>query len=254
MTIKTSYAGSEFLLERGREKAHSSAKIAATILTGTALAAVGIVRRGWTGAALALGGSYLIYRGVADNAVPHSDKVRVGFTINKSPDEVYAFVRNYANWPSFLQGFTMEPQGDSSLKITVGQSAGFSIDSHIAVTDEAPGKHIAWSSLPGPVQHRGVIRFNDAPGKRGTEIQVAFEYQIPAGMVARGLASMVGWDPEQLTKESLRHLKQLLEAGELPTITGQPVGERGVKGAALRVLYREGSADDAMEQTRLAGD
>lgn len=55
-------------------------------------------------------------------------------------------------------------------------------------------------------------------------------------------------------RESLRHVKQLLEAGEIPTTIGQPVGRRGLKGAAMRVIYRERPSEDAVEQTRLAGD
>ncbi|MEP6645077.1 MAG: SRPBCC family protein [Acidobacteriaceae bacterium] len=254
MTIKTSFAGSEFMGPDATRRPGSTEKIAATILAGTVLAAFGIVRRGWTGAALTIGGGYLVYRGVMDNSAPHHDKVRVGFTINKPKDEVYSFVRDSNNWPRFLQGVNMESEDGRSLQVTVGKQAGFSIESHVMVTDEEAGKYIAWSSTPGPVEHRGVIHFKDAPGNRGTEIAIAFEYKIPAGMVARGLASMVGWDPEQLVRESLRHLKQLLEAGELPTTTGQSAGDRGMKGAALRVLYREGTADDAMERTRLAGD
>ena len=57
-----------------------------------------------------------------------------------------------------------------------------------------------------------------------------------------------------MVRESLRHLKQLIEAGEIPTTAGQPVGNRGMRGAAQRVLYREGPTEDATEQVRLAGD
>jgi uncharacterized membrane protein len=100
------------------------------------------------------------------------------------------------------------------------------------------------------LQHRGVIHFRPAPSDRGTEISFAAEYRAPAGPVGRGLASLVGWDAEQLVRESLRHIKQLLEAGEIPTTLGQPSGARGVKGKALRVVYCE----RADEEMRLAGD
>lgn len=255
MTIDTNIVAHDFFENDAASKRGASVlSTTATILAGTALTAVGIVRRGWTGTAMVVGGAYLTYRGLVDSAAPFHDEVRVGFTVNKRPEEVYGFVRDSNNWGRFLQGLTMEADGEKSFKITAGKPAGFEIESHVAITDEEAGKHIAWSSLSGPVEHRGVMHFKAAPGNRGTEIAVAFEYLVPAGPIARAIASFVGWNPEHLVRESLRHLKELLEAGELPTTSGQPVGPRGLKGAALRVLYREGATEDAKSQTRLAGD
>jgi uncharacterized membrane protein len=104
------------------------------------------------------------------------------------------------------------------------------------------------------LEHRGVIHFKQAPGNRGTEVSVALEYKAPAGPIARGLASLVGWGPEQVVRESLRHLKQLMEAGEIPTTKGQPSGARGIRGTAKRIMFREGPSEQAVEQTRMAGD
>ncbi|GAC1431953.1 MAG: hypothetical protein NVS1B11_02480 [Terriglobales bacterium] len=255
MTIRTNIVAHDFFESDAASKRGASAlRTRATILAGTALTAVGIVRRGWTGTAMVIGGAYLTYRGVKDGAAPFHDEVRIGFTINKRPEEVYAFVRDSNNWALFLHGLTMEADGEQSFRITVGKPAGFEIESHVAITDEEAGRHIAWSSLSGPIQHRGVMHFKAAPRHRGTELTVAFEYAGPAGPIARAIASFVGWNPEHLVRQSLRHLKELLEAGELPTTSGQPVGPRGLKGAALRVLYREGATEDAKQQTRLAGD
>jgi uncharacterized membrane protein len=252
MTIITSsknYAHPEL----SRSSDSSKLITAASVLGGTALAAYGITRRSWGGAALAVAGAGLALYGVNDARKPYSGKVRVGYTIGKSPEEVYAYVRNSEHWPKFLQGLAMESSGNDSLKLTFGEAAGFKVVSEAEITDEESGKFIAWSSAAGPVQHRGVVHFNPAPGKRGTEISVAFEFKAPAGPVARAVAMFVGWDPEQLVRESLRHLKELLEAGEIPTASGQPVGSRGFRGAALRVLYRETPAEDATK-TRMAGD
>jgi len=55
-------------------------------------------------------------------------------------------------------------------------------------------------------------------------------------------------------RESLRHLKQLIEAGEIPTTAGQPSGARGIRGAAKRIVFREGPTEQSIEQTRVAGD
>jgi uncharacterized membrane protein len=202
---------------------------------------------------LAAGGACLTAYGVSDATKPYSGAIRISYTIGKTPAEVYKFVRDPQNWSRFLQGLSMESMGENSLKLTFGEAAGFRVISEARVTDEETGNFIAWSSDAGPLQHQGVVRFKPAPGERGTEISVAFEFKAPAGPVARAVAKFVGWDPEQLVRESLRHLKQLLEAGEIPTTTNQSVGARGLYGAALRVLYRETPSEDS-KQTRMAGD
>ncbi len=239
----------------GFSRRSDSAKVtaAASILGGTALTAYGITRRSWGGAALAIGGACIACYGISDAIRPYTGAVRVSYTIGAAPEDVYAFVRDSRKWSHFLHGLAMESTGGDSLKLTFGEAAGFKVISDAKITDEEPGKFIAWSSGGGALQHRGVINFRRAPGERGTEISVAFEFKAAAGPVARAVAQFVGWDPEQLVRESLRHLKELLEAGEIPTTHGQPVGARGLKGAALRVLYRETAAEDST-QTRMAGD
>lgn len=226
-----------------------------TIVTGAALAGVGLWRRNWLGAALTGGGGYLIYSGIQGFRRPYQGRVRVGFTIAREPREVYDFVASAENWNKFLHVLRLEPRGDGRLRLSIGKPAGIDFESRVEITDQKAGEYIAWASAEQyMIEHRGVIRFDKAPGTRGTELKVALEFKAPTGPVARALASLVGWDPNQLVRESLRHVKQLLEAGEIPTTAGQPVGERGLKGAAMRVMLRERPSEDAIEQTRLAGD
>ena len=73
-------------------------KTVLTLAGGAALAIYGALRRDWFGAALAGSGGYLVYRGVTGLRRPYQGRVREAFTINKSPREVYDFVRNPDNW------------------------------------------------------------------------------------------------------------------------------------------------------------
>jgi hypothetical protein len=82
---------------------------------------------------------------------------------------------------------------------------------------------------------------------------VALEYKAPTGPISRAAALFAGLDPEQLVREGLRQIKQLMEAGEIPTTVGQSVGGRGLKGTAKRVLFRERPVAE-FEPERLAGD
>ena len=48
---------------------------------------------------------------------------------------------------------------------------------------------------------------------------------MAASLMGR-LASALGQSPEQLIAEDLRHLQQILEAGEIITTEGQPAGRQ----------------------------
>ena len=45
------------------------------------------------------------------------------------------------------------------------------------------------------------------------------QYAAPGGRAARWLAFALGRDPAHMIREDLRHVKQLLEAGEIPRAT-----------------------------------
>jgi uncharacterized membrane protein len=225
----------------------------ASILGGTALAGYGIMKRSWSGAAMAVGGACLAYKGLNDITHPYSAQVKVTQTIGATPTEIHAFLQDSRNWKKVLKGIDMESNGAGSVKLTIGSLSNSPVISEAHVTDQQPGKFMAWTSGDGPMQHHGVLHFRSAPGDRGTELSTAFEFNAPAGPVARAILMFLGKDPEQLARESLRRLKQLIEAGEIPTIDNQPSGARGLKGSALRVMYRESSVDKS-DETRMAGD
>jgi len=47
-----------------------------------------------------------------------------------------------------------------------------------------------------------------------------------SGALGKTVAKLLGDDPDMTVREDLRRFKRLLEAGELPTIEGQPHGPR----------------------------
>ena len=180
-----------------------------TLAAGASLAIYGALRRDWFGAALAGSGGYLVYRGVTDSRRPYQGRVHAAFTINKSPREVYDFVRNPDNWGRFLREPKFEQDGQNNVTLRFGNPEdGAEFTSPIELTDEDPGEFIAWASEGEMLEHRGVLRFKKAPGDRGTEISIALEYKSPTGPISRALAALAGFDPEQLVREGLRQIKQ----------------------------------------------
>ncbi|HKW19095.1 MAG TPA: SRPBCC family protein [Terriglobales bacterium] len=253
MTITTNLSPKLGKEEFSRRPATSKTETALTLAAGAAISLYGALRRDWFGAAFAGGGGYLLYCGIADLKRPYQGRVRVGFTIAKPPQEVYDFVRNTENWASGLRGIRFELAGDGGLTMRLGDGNGLALTSQIEVTDEKPGEYIAWASDAKMIEHRGVVHFKKAPGDRGTELSVALEYKAPTGPLSRVAAKFAGLDPEQLVREGIRQIKQLMEAGEIPTTAGQPVGARGLRGAAKRIMFREHPTVD-MQPQRLAGD
>jgi hypothetical protein len=76
------------------------------------------------------------------------------------------------------------------------------------------------------------------------------------GKLGASVANLFGEEPEQQLDEDLRRLKQLMEAGEIPTIEGQPSGvvrqrrdemtyrgQRTVESAPKRDLVEEASIE-----------
>jgi len=99
-------------------------------------------------------------------------------------------------------------------------------------TDSTPGSRIAWHSIAGDVEQTGEVNFvaiqkGEFSGTRVTLIQTV---KVPGGLVGNAAAAVAKRSPEQTVIENLRHFKELVESGEIPSVKGQPHGPRGVTG------------------------
>ena len=148
-------------------------------------------------------------------------------TINKPKDEVYEFWRDFENLGRFMQHLELvEDLGSGRSHWVAKAPAGTTVEWDAKLTEDIPGERLAWQSLAGSdIYNSGSVQFRDAPGDRGTEITVRIEYEIPGGAAAATVAKLFGEEPSQQVQDDLRRLKQLMEAGEVPTTDGQPRGE-----------------------------
>jgi uncharacterized membrane protein len=153
-------------------------------------------------------------------------KYEASITIQRSPDELYNFWRDFHNLPKFIWhldrvGAIDEKRAHWAWK-TVG---GIEIEWDSEIIAEIPGKMISWQTLPGAdVPNAGSIWFMPAPAGRGTEIRLLMAYDPPAGKLGDYLSRLFGENPKQTMREDLRRLRALMEAGEIPTIQGQTAG------------------------------
>jgi uncharacterized membrane protein len=189
----------------------------ASVIAGTALSFFGLRQalakhQAAAGAGLTLAGAALIRRGVTGycdlyracgvNTAGEGIRVDRSITIHASREAVYGFWRNLENLPRFMKHVQC-----------------------VEVINEVPNELIAWRSLPGaPVKHTGSVRLEHATAGRGTTVTVELQYDQPAGPVGAWIAKLWGKRPEREIELELRRLKNMVEAGEIPTNQGQPAG------------------------------
>lgn len=138
-------------------------------------------------------------------------------TIVRPRDEVFSFWRELSNLPRFMRHLEeVRPTGDGRTLWRAKAPAGGTIEWEAETTEVRDSELIAWRSLPGsPVHHAGRVTFRDGPGDRGTEVHVELAYSPPGGPLGAAVARLFREEPNQQIAEDLRHLKQVLETGEV---------------------------------------
>ena len=138
-------------------------------------------------------------------------------TINRTPEDIYAFWRNLANLPQFMAHLESVEESGQTSKWRAKGPAGVPITWDAEIVLDHPGERLAWRSIEGTttVPSRGVVRFNQAPAERGTEVQVELKYEPPGGALGAAFAKLFGKEPGQQIAGDLRRLKQVLETGEV---------------------------------------
>ena len=221
-------------------------RIASTV-AGGALAVLGIARGGWSGWLLALTGGGLVYRGTTGHCnlyqalgvdTAHSEqgkssvrhkrgiKIEKSVTINKSPEELFRFWKEFSNLPRFMKHLESVRKTDENHSHWIAKApAGMTVEWDAEIINEQQNQLIAWRSLEGAsVPNAGSVRFESAPGNRGCIVRVSLSYEPLAGVLGSKIAKLFGEEPGQQVEEDLRRFKQLMEAGEIPSTDIQPSG------------------------------
>ncbi len=210
-----------------------------SVIGGAALLAYGLKRRSLGGAALALLGGGLAYRGLSgycqlyralgintaeDGGEGSAIVVEKAVSIDKSPEELYRVWHHFENLPRFMAHLkSVENTGQRRSHWVARGPLGTTAEWDAEITDDRPNELIAWRSVEGSaIPNHGRVRFQRAPRGRGTEVRVTLAYAPPLGKLGATVAKLFGEEPKQQLEDDLRRLKSLLEAGEIPTIEGQP--------------------------------
>ena len=143
--------------------------------------------------------------------------VQHAVTIAKPTEEVYRFWRSFENLPRFMAHLeSVQVLDERRSRWKAKGPAGTRFEWEAELIEDVENERIAWQSLEGSdLRTSGAVRFQHAPGARGTEVRVDLHYSPPGGAVGRGIAWLFGEEPEQQLRDDLRRVKQLLETGEV---------------------------------------
>jgi len=245
---------------------------------GAGLLALGLRSRGVKGLIAGLIGGAMVQRGATGHCalyerlgVTPDDASRdshpfsrwlhasAAVTIDKPLNEVFEFWRDPQNFDDVLTIVrSVEPAGERRWLWLCEVPGGREVRFETEVFNQLDEERIAWQTTEAsPVQHRGVVTFAAAPGGRGTEVRVRFEY-LPGGglvaMVLRKAASVFGADPLRC---AMRLVKEYLETGEVATgIPSLGQAEPKVRERALRLSRTHGPdhIDEAAKESFPASD
>lgn len=202
--------------------------------TGTVLLAVGATRRSAFGACLVLSSAPLFLRGMLGRwpaGLPGTRddtraalggsrgiSVRESVRVERPVADVYRFWRHLANLPTFMSHLERVTEtADGRSHWVASGVAGMSVEWDAEIINETDGRLLAWRSLPGSdVAVAGSVNFAGVRGGRSTQVTVLLQYAPPLGKAGAVVASLFGRNPSQTIREDLRHLKHVLEAGEVP--------------------------------------
>ncbi len=158
----------------------------------------------------------------------HEALVEQTLIVNKSPGECYTFWRHLENLPKFIPAIqSIKIQDDRRSHWVMKAPVGANVEWDSEITADHPGERIAWHSAEGAaLKHAGNVRFEPAPGRRGTLVRVLMHVEPAMGRASVDIAKLVGKDPNFEVRENLRRFKSLIETGEVPTTCGQSSGQR----------------------------
>lgn len=140
-------------------------------------------------------------------------------TINRPRAELFAFWRDFANLPHFMDNVErIDVTNSMTSHWVVRAPAGKFVEWDAKITDENDGHFIAWSSADNAdVPNSGRVDFRDATGGRGTAVTATIVYDPPGGVVGKIIAKMFQREPAIQARRDLRRFKQLMETGEIAT-------------------------------------
>jgi uncharacterized membrane protein len=230
---------------------------------GAILLGWGLSRRSWPGVLTAGAGGGAIYYGVRREVGRHAASVPDGersirvekvITVNKPIDVVYDAWRDVTSLPRILSHLRSVTEiGAGRTHWVANAPLGQTVEWDAETMVDQENRVISWRSVGDSIAPNvGAVRFQEAPGERGTEVRVRLEYTPPLGSLGATVAKLFGEEPGMQVEDDLRRFKTLLETGEVPTTERQPHGgsSSGRMDSAMHGVRRVADAAASVTGTR----
>ncbi len=217
---------------------------------GGALLAYGIARFDWPGAVFGLFGGGLLYRGVTGHSFAYQGlnintaqrrrgetvteipgkkgfRVQRSLTIQRSPEELYEFWYDIEKAPLYMQNIdTVTKTGERTSHWAAQTASGHTVEWNAELLEDLPGRGIAWHVHGNPTTaNAGKIHFEATPDGHGSIVTLTLDYYSPQGPFWSNLSKRFSMIDDHETLETLRCFKEVMEAGEVATVKGQPTGK-----------------------------
>jgi len=226
---------------------------AGSVVLGGALLAYGGRRRGLVGTASAVAGGWLLYRSASGRgrgrtrmgADSHGEtatsaggdrprrsdesgraRVERSVTVGRPAEELHGYWRDPQHLDRILGDLAeVTAAGEDRTRWRVSLPLGAAASWELRLAADSPDTSLRWTTSEGAtVPVEWTVRFDPAPGDRGTEVRLALDVDPPGGAVGRALLGRAGLLPAALVGRSLRRFKSLAETGEIPTLDRNPSG------------------------------
>jgi uncharacterized membrane protein len=221
------------------------AERAISIAAGSALAAMGLRKRGVAGVAMALVGAELARRGLSGHCMLYERlgvstrgpadvrdrddvtsraatvnarkaiKVERSIRVQRQADELYDLWRDFSNLPHFMQHLDSVQCSDDTHSHWIARlPGGKHVEWDSEIVNDIPGQLIAWKTVGEPdIAHAGSVHFTPLANSGATEVRIVFDYEPPFARTIGSIASHLGLTPDALVDGDLRRFKEYVEAG-----------------------------------------
>ena len=140
-------------------------------------------------------------------------------TVGRPAQELYDQWRDFTRFPTFMENVErVEKLDGKSSRWTIKAPAGTTVELVTRISEDVPGKAIAWKSEPDSnIETEGRVEFLEAPPGRGTYVRLTQRYSPPGGTIGKGIAKLFQREPKIQARRDLKRFKSLMETGEVAT-------------------------------------
>jgi uncharacterized membrane protein len=138
-------------------------------------------------------------------------------TVGRPVSDVYAFWRDFTNFPRFMHHVEFVERLDKGRSRWRATGPGGTRAEWVSeIVEERRDELIAWRSVEtSDLYNAGKVTFRRAPRDEGTIVTVEMHYAPPGGRIGAALLKLFRKEPGQQVIDDLRRFKQVMETGEV---------------------------------------